>query len=93
MAVLALQVHAAVLSPQFMQALGWRWRYGPDVVFKVQHREMRALMDSDVANIGRLSNFVKDFLPFDPFPVKSPPFMYNAVHWEIDRAQRVGRCT
>ena len=63
------QVHGAVLTSGTMAWLGWRWRLGPDVVLKVQHRDMRALMDSDVRNLGRLCAFVKDSLPFDPFPV------------------------
>ena len=63
------QVHGAVLTRETIAWLGWRWRLGPDVVLKVQHRDMRALMDSDVRNLGRLCAFVKGSLPFDPFPV------------------------
>ncbi len=67
-----LQVHGAVLSKGLVAELGWRWRHGREVVLKVQHPDMKALMDSDVRNLGRLADFVRGTLPFDVFPVSSP---------------------
>ena len=54
-----------------LQELGWRWRAGPEVVLKVQHGDMRGLMDSDVRNLGRLAAFVRDAMPFDVVPVRA----------------------
>lgn len=67
------QVHVGVLSKELVESLGWRWRAKRDVVVKVQHPDMCRLMDSDVRNLGRLSEFVKPWLPFDPIPVRSCP--------------------
>ncbi len=67
---LLLQVHGAVLSKGLISELSWRWRHGPSVVLKVQHPDMKGLMDSDVRNLGRLADFVRGTLPFDIFPVR-----------------------
>ena len=67
-----LQVHAARLSSETLRDLGWRWPLGSNVVLKVQHDDMRCLMDSDVRNLGRLAAFVRDSMPFDAIPVRSP---------------------
>ena len=40
-------------------------------MLKVQHEDMRCLMDSDVRNLGRLAAFVRDSMPFDAAPVRS----------------------
>ena len=69
------QVHGAVLSKGLLADLGWRWVHGPGVVLKVQHPDMKGLMDSDVRNLGRLADFVRDTLPFDIFPVRIPLFL------------------
>ena len=68
---ISAQVHGARLSANMLQELGWRWRAGPEVVLKVQHSDMRRLMDSDVRNLGRLAAFVRDVMPFDAMPVGS----------------------
>jgi cytochrome c556 len=39
---------------------------------KVQHADMKGLMDSDVRNLVRLADFVRDTLPFDVYPVRTP---------------------
>ena len=66
-------MHGATLSKGVLQELGWRWRAGPEVVLKVQHGDMRGLMDSDVRNLGRLAAFVRDAMPFDVVPVSAGP--------------------
>ncbi len=66
-------MHGARLSKGVLQELGWRWRAGPEVVLKVQHGDMRGLMDSDVRNLGRLAAFVRDAMPFDVIPVRARP--------------------
>ena len=64
-------MHGARLSKGVLQELGWRWRAGPEVVLKVQHGDMRGLMDSDVRNLGRLAAFVREAMPFDVIPVRA----------------------
>ena len=64
-------MHGARLSKSVLQELGWRWQAGPEVVLKVQHGDMRGLMDSDVRNLGRLAAFVRDAMPFDVVPVRA----------------------
>ncbi|BDA51611.1 Protein ACTIVITY OF BC1 COMPLEX KINASE 8, chloroplastic [Coccomyxa sp. Obi] len=76
------QVHGAVLSKGLVAELGWRWRHGRQVVLKVQHPEMKGLMDSDVRNLGRLADFVRGTLPFDVFPVLGE--MRDTVPKEFD---------
>ena len=76
---LPLQVHAAQLSKEVLRDLGWRWPLGSDVVLKVQHDDMRCLMDSDVRNLGRLAAFVRDSMPFDAVPVCSPALADSSV--------------
>ena len=71
-------MHAARLSNELRRNLGWRWSLGSDVVLKVQHDDMRCLMDSDVRNLGRLAAFVRDSMPFDAVPVRSPAFAHSA---------------
>ena len=63
-------MHGACLSEATLRDLGWRWPLGRDVVLKVQHDDMRCLMDSDVRNLGRLAAFVRDSMPFDAMPVR-----------------------
>ena len=46
---------------------------GPEVVLKVQHGDMRGLMDSDVRNLGRLAAFVREAMPLDVIPVRAGP--------------------
>lgn len=41
-------------------------------MLKVQHVDVRGLMDSDVRNLGRLARFVRGSMPFDAAPVRSP---------------------
>lgn len=55
------QVHAAELTSQAAAA----WAHGTGVVVKIQNVAARALMDSDVRNLGRLATFVGDIMPFD----------------------------
>ena len=76
---LPLQVHAAQLSKEALRDLGWRWPLGSNVVLKVQHDDMRCLMDSDVRNLGRLAAFVRDSMPFDAVPVRSPALADSSV--------------
>eukprot|EP00884_Botryococcus_braunii_P006323 jgi/Botrbrau1/15692/Bobra.4_1s0069.1 len=63
------QVHGGILSKGLVENLGWRWKANRHVVVKVQHPDMCRLMGSDVRNLGRLSSFVKAWLPFDPIPI------------------------
>ncbi|CAL5224036.1 g6658 [Coccomyxa viridis] len=76
------QVHAAQLSKEVLRDLGWRWPLGSDVVLKVQHDNMRCLMDSDVRNLGRLAAFVRDSMPFDAVPILEE--MRDTVPKEFD---------
>ncbi len=48
-------------------------------MLKVQHDDMHCLMDSDVRNLGRLAAFVRDSMPFDAVPVRSPAMSHPAV--------------
>ena len=45
------QVHAATLSQETLAALGSSWQCGPEVVLKVQHLDMQALMESDIRSV------------------------------------------
>ncbi|CAL8465766.1 g5302 [Coccomyxa elongata] len=76
------QVHGAVLNKGLVAELGWRWRHSREVVLKVQHPDMKGLMDSDVRNLGRLADFVRGTLPFDVFPVLGE--MRDTVPKEFD---------
>lgn len=61
-----LQVLGAVLSKGLVAELGWPWRHGREVVLKVQHPDMKGLMDS---NLVRVASIVRGTLPFDVFPI------------------------
>ena len=58
---------------------------GRDVVLKVQHDDMRCLMDSDVRNLGRLAAFVRDSMPFNAAPVRSPAAASCVISCDVAR--------
>ena len=52
------QVHAATLSQETLAALGSSWQCGPEVVLKVQHLDMQALMESDIRSVMWQFNYL-----------------------------------
>ena len=64
-------MHAAQLTAGSAAAARWRW--GHEVVLKVQHLHMETLMQSDLRNLGRLARVCRDVTPFDFLPVTLPP--------------------
>eukprot|EP00195_Chlamydomonas_chlamydogama_P016588 CAMPEP_0202910930 /NCGR_PEP_ID=MMETSP1392-20130828/53484_1 /ASSEMBLY_ACC=CAM_ASM_000868 /TAXON_ID=225041 /ORGANISM="Chlamydomonas chlamydogama, Strain SAG 11-48b" /LENGTH=505 /DNA_ID=CAMNT_0049601221 /DNA_START=123 /DNA_END=1638 /DNA_ORIENTATION=+ len=58
------QVHGAVMSPALMNLLGASWAHGPEVVIKVQHHDVQALMGADLRNMSRVARFLQHLLPF-----------------------------
>ena len=54
-------------------------------MLKVQHDDRRCLTDSDVRNLGRLAAFVRDSMPFDAAPVRSPAAASCVIPCDVAR--------
>lgn len=73
------QVHAATLAAGTAEVVRWRW--GGEVVLKVQHLHMETLMQSDLRNLGRLARVCRGVMPFNLLPVT--PLMADAAPTDL----------
>uniref|UniRef100_A0A7S0RJH9 ABC1 atypical kinase-like domain-containing protein n=1 Tax=Chlamydomonas leiostraca TaxID=1034604 RepID=A0A7S0RJH9_9CHLO len=83
------QVHAARLSPELQSLLGSSWAHGPDVVIKVQHHDVQALMGADLRNMGRIARFLDGHLPFDVMPAVQEMRTVIPKEFDFEREARL----
>ena len=80
------QVHAATLRADVAEAAG---AHTTDVVIKVQHRGLEALIGADLLNLRRVARFISPYLPLDILPIAEESLKQIPLEFDFDREREM----